>query len=125
MTDWLLLNANVLTMDPARPAAEAIVLDGGRIAFVGGIAEARAVARPGARETDLAGQTLIPSFNEAHNHMLGFDLTLRQIDAGYPAVRSIADLAVLAQDPRAVPPADLAAVPVTLTIGGGETVYEA
>src|ERR671933_855707 len=33
-----------------------------------------------------------PGFGEAHNHMLGFGLTLAQVDAGYPAVRSIEQL---------------------------------
>ena len=92
MSDRILLNANVITMDPARPSAEAVVIEGGRIAFVGGNAEARAFARPGAQAIDLAGQTLVPGFNEAHNHMLTFGQTLTQIDAGYPTVRSIAEL---------------------------------
>jgi hypothetical protein len=92
MPDRIFLNANVITMDPARPSAEAVVVEGGRIAFVGGIAEARDFARPGAGATDLAGQTLVPGFNEAHNHMLTFGLTLAQVDAGYPSVRSIAEI---------------------------------
>ncbi len=92
MPDRILLNANVITLDPARPSAEAVVIEGGRIAFVGGNAEARAFARPGAQATDLAGQTLVPGFNEAHNHMLLFGQTLTQVDAGYPTVRSIAEI---------------------------------
>src|SRR5436189_224729 len=52
--------------------------------------DARAHARPGAREIDLAGQTLLPGFNEAHNHMISFGLALAQVEAGYPAIRSIA-----------------------------------
>src|SRR5919199_5446557 len=88
----VLLNARVLTMDPERPEAEAVVLAGERIAFVGGNAEARAYAHAGARELDLAGQTVVPGFIESHNHMLGFGLTLAQVDAGYPAVRSIEQL---------------------------------
>ena len=43
MPDQLFLNANVLTMDPARPTAEAVVVGEGRIAFVGSNAEARRV----------------------------------------------------------------------------------
>ncbi len=90
MTAQLYLNANVLTMNPAQPTAEAVVVEYERIVFVGSIAEARTHARPGARTIDLAGQTLIPGFNEAHNHMITFGLTLVQVDAGYPAIRSIA-----------------------------------
>ncbi len=90
MTEQLYLNATVLTMKPDQPTAEAVVVEHGRITFVGGIAEARAHARPGSRAIDLAGQTLIPGFNEAHNHMISFGLSLAQVDAGYPAIRSIA-----------------------------------
>lgn len=93
MPDRLLLNANAITMDPDRPSAEAVVIEGGRIAFVGGNAGARAFARPGAVATDLAGQTLVPGFNEAHNHMLTFGQTLALVDAGYPAIRSVAEIA--------------------------------
>ncbi len=94
MRDHLLVNANVLTMDSARPSAEAVLVAGERIVFVGGNAEARALARPGARQTDLGGQTLLPGFNEAHNHMIAFGLSLAQVEAGYPAVRSIAAMMV-------------------------------
>ncbi|HET8629257.1 MAG TPA: amidohydrolase family protein, partial [Thermomicrobiales bacterium] len=92
MAERVLVNGNALTMDPARPHAEAVVVSDDRIAFVGSTTEARTVAGVGARETDLGGQTVVPGFNEAHNHMLGFGLALAQIDAGYPAIGSIADL---------------------------------
>jgi predicted amidohydrolase YtcJ len=101
----VLLNARVLTMDPERPEAEAVVLAGERIAFVGGNAEARAYAHAGARELDLAGQTVVPGFIESHNHMLGFGLTLAQVDAGHPAVRSIEQLKrALAERAAGTPP---------------------
>jgi predicted amidohydrolase YtcJ len=90
MTAQIYLNATVLTMNPDQPTAEAVVVEHGRISFVGTIAEAREWARPVSRPIDLAGQTLIPGFNEAHNHMILFGLTLAQIDAGYPAIRSVA-----------------------------------
>ena len=92
MAAQLYLNATVLTMNEAQPTAEAVVVEHGRIGFVGGIAEARDWARPGSRAIDLAGQTLIPGFNEAHNHMITFGLALAQIDASYPAIRSVAAL---------------------------------
>src|SRR4028118_704172 len=47
MPDRIFLNANVITMDAARPSAEAVVVEGGRIAFVGGNAEARGVGGGG------------------------------------------------------------------------------
>ncbi|HEX5502057.1 MAG TPA: amidohydrolase [Thermomicrobiales bacterium] len=105
MAEQVLVNGNVLTMDPARPHAEAVVLADDRIAFVGSTTEARTYAHAGARETDLGGRTLIPGFNEAHNHMLGFGLALAQVDAGYPAIGSIADLRRAVADRAATTPA--------------------
>ena len=78
--DLLLVNANVLTMDPARPRASAVAVAGGRIVGVGDdTAELAGGAR--ARDVlDLRGATLIPGFHDAHNHMIGFGLSLTEID---------------------------------------------
>ena len=92
MRDRIWLNATILTMNPGQPLVEAVVTAGERIAFAGSIDDARAFARAGAEEIDLGGAFMIPGFNEAHNHMISFGLTLAWIDARYPSVRSIADI---------------------------------
>jgi predicted amidohydrolase YtcJ len=74
--DLLLVNANVLTMDPDRPAASAVAVAGGRIV---GIYDGEPDVT--AKETiDLRGRTLIPGFHDAHNHMIGFGLSLTEVD---------------------------------------------
>src|ERR1700678_4243076 len=74
--DLLLVNANVLTMDPDRPAASAVAVSGGRIV---GIYDGEPDVT--AKETiDLRGRTLIPGFHDAHNHMIGFGLSLTEVD---------------------------------------------
>jgi predicted amidohydrolase YtcJ len=80
-------------MNPDQPVVEAVVTAGERIVFTGSIDDARSFARSGAEEIDLGGAFMIPGFNEAHNHMISFGLTLAWIDARYPAVHSIADIA--------------------------------
>src|SRR5688500_7412453 len=92
MRERLLLNASVLTMDPDRPRATAIVTVGERIAYVGDTAGARAFAHAGAEETDLGGACVLPGFVEAHNHMISFGLGAAQVDARFPGVRSIAEI---------------------------------
>jgi predicted amidohydrolase YtcJ len=74
--DLLLVNANVLTMDPDRPTASAVAVAGGRVV---GIYD----GKPDVTATDvidLRGLTLIPGFHDAHNHMIGFGLSLTEVD---------------------------------------------
>ena len=74
--DLLLVNANVLTMDPGRPRAAAVAVARGRIV---GVYDGEPDVS--AREViDLRGLTLIPGFHDAHNHMIGFGLALTEID---------------------------------------------
>jgi predicted amidohydrolase YtcJ len=74
--DLLLVNANVLTMDPGRPAASAVAVAGGRIVGVYD-GEPDVSAKD---VIDLRGLTLIPGFHDAHNHMIGFGLSLTEVD---------------------------------------------
>jgi hypothetical protein len=80
--DLLLVNAHVLTMDPARPHAAAVAVAGGRIAAVYQEAPAAVdlAGIPPSRVVDLGGLTLLPGFNDAHNHMTGFGLSLTEVD---------------------------------------------
>src|SRR5690606_40391770 len=50
--EMILTNARVLTMDPARPRAEAVAVAGGRIAAVGSRAEVEALAGPATEVID-------------------------------------------------------------------------
>ena len=74
--DLLLVNANVLTMDPGRPRARAVAAAGGRVI---GVYDARPDVTAKS-VIDLRGLTLIPGFHDAHNHMVGFGLSLTEID---------------------------------------------
>src|ERR1700689_5548479 len=74
--DLLLVNANVLTMDKERPTASAVAVVGGRIV---GVYDGKPDVT--AKDViDLRGLMLIPGFHDAHNHMIGFGLSLTEID---------------------------------------------
>jgi predicted amidohydrolase YtcJ len=78
--DLLLVNANVLTMDPARPRASAVAVADGRIVGVGDDREDLSDWAGAWNVVDLGGATVIPGFNDAHNHMIGFGLSLTEVD---------------------------------------------
>jgi predicted amidohydrolase YtcJ len=78
--DLLIRNAQVYTVDPSRPWAQAVAVKGGRIAAVGDDAEAVAAAPRHAREVDAAGRLVLPGFIDAHNHVrLGSDTEAVQL----------------------------------------------
>ena len=66
--DLVLDNANVLTVDGSMPRAASIAILGDRIVGVG---DRYAFATTGARTIDMDGRTVVPGFNDAHNHMGG------------------------------------------------------
>lgn len=88
--DTLLHNANVHTVDDRRPHATAIGIVGEHIVFVGDEVDAgRLQAR---RIIDLGGATVVPGFNDAHQHMSHFGDALRRVDLSSPPMTSVVDL---------------------------------
>jgi hypothetical protein len=78
----LFLNANIYTGTASEPRADAVLVDAGRIVYVGSNAEAVRLAPPHARRLDLRGSTLLPGLTDSHAHLSGigwrelyFDLT--------------------------------------------------
>lgn len=76
MIRTLLTNARIRTMAPARPMAEALVIEGDRILALGGMSDMAALAGPGAEVIDAGGHLVLPGFQDAHIHLLngGTDL---------------------------------------------------
>jgi predicted amidohydrolase YtcJ len=80
--EMIITNARVLTMDEARPRAEAVALGGGRILAVGSKSEIAALAGPATRVVDAAGRTLLPGFVESHLHLVLGGNELSQLQLG-------------------------------------------
>jgi predicted amidohydrolase YtcJ len=70
--DWTFINANVLTLDPARPRAEAVVVRDGRISAVGDRRIADGSVLGSACLVDCRGKTITPGFIDPHFHLLAF-----------------------------------------------------
>ena len=101
----LLLNARVLTLDPARPRAGAVAVAGNRIVALGETAELRAMAGPGTRTIDCGERALLSGFHDSHIHLLGHASHLSAADCSPRAAKSIADLqGVLRKRAASVPP---------------------
>ena len=62
-------HGNLLTMDPARPRAEAVLTENGIILGVGTAEELRPLAGEGAMQRDLEGRTMLPGFIDPHSHL--------------------------------------------------------
>lgn len=60
----------IFTADPAVPWAEALVAEGERITFAGGLSAAREVAGSLRREVELGGALTLPGFVDAHAHLV-------------------------------------------------------
>ena len=90
--DTVLTNASVLTMSPERPRAEAVVIAGEHVVWVGSSDDAKSFERPGTKVVDCAGGTLLPGFHDAHMHLLAYAAALDSVDCSPRAVSSIDEL---------------------------------
>ena len=90
--DLVLTNARALTLDPARPRADAIAISGGRIAWVGDCGGSLPILPSHTQIIDCGGQTIAPGFIDAHCHILAYASALIAVDCSAPAVSSISDI---------------------------------
>jgi predicted amidohydrolase YtcJ len=67
----VLLSGRVVTVDPARPEAQAVAIRGDRILAVGANEEIRRHTGSATRVVDLAGRLVTPGFIEGHGHFTG------------------------------------------------------
>ncbi|WP_125616686.1 amidohydrolase [Specibacter cremeus] len=79
MTPDLYVNARFFTA-AKRSWADALVVVGERIGYVGDEATARRIAGPGAREIDLGGALVLPGFVDAHAHIVSTGEAAGQAD---------------------------------------------
>ena len=81
--DFVIINANIHSLDPTRPRARAIAAKNGRIAAVGSDEAILAYAGrelPQAAVTDLGGKTVLPGFIDAHTHFIAGGFSLQSVN---------------------------------------------
>ncbi|MFM2282011.1 MAG: hypothetical protein RLZZ444_4242 [Pseudomonadota bacterium] len=67
--DLILINGNIVTMDPLTPAVAALAVAGGRILALGSNEEMKALAGPQTRVVDAGGRLVLPGFQDTHIHL--------------------------------------------------------
>lgn len=88
--DTIIFNANIITVNPKQPRAEAIAIMGDRILDIGGNDKIKKWANGFTRKIDAAGQTITPGFIDAHSHPASSGRRhLRNVNCD---LRSIADI---------------------------------
>ena len=83
-----ILSANVFTGDPARPRAEAVGLQNGKIAVVGSNRDVRSALSGKVDTLDLHGRLVTPGLVDGHCHFLNYGLYMQRVD-----LRDLASLA--------------------------------
>src|SRR5438270_4891931 len=81
--DLVVYNARVYTIDSRLPRAEAFAVRGDRFLAVGGNREIRGLIGRKTATFDAAQMTIVPGFNDSHNHAPG-DALLYEVLVGNP-----------------------------------------
>ncbi|MFH1480272.1 MAG: amidohydrolase [Pseudomonadota bacterium] len=76
----ILINANVITLDPGCPAAEWVAISGGTIRAVGTESDLKKFLFHDFEVIDCRGLTVLPGFNDAHLHLRAFAESLVTLD---------------------------------------------
>jgi predicted amidohydrolase YtcJ len=78
--ELIVTNARIYTADDAQPIASALAVSGGKLLFVGSAVEAMSLKGPTTTVLDAGGRTIIPGMTDAHAHLYGLGVELRQVD---------------------------------------------
>jgi len=92
MAELILTGGNVITINTSQPRAEAIAIKNNRILAVGSVNDMDQFRKPRTEVIDLKGRTVVPGFNDAHNHMASYGLQLQKVPLKYPEVQSTSDI---------------------------------
>ena len=90
--DLVILGGNVITVDPAKPKAQAVAVKFGKILTVGQDDELKPLVGANTRVVDARGRTVIPGLIDAHCHVMAAGRRQLQVDCSPNAVSSIAEI---------------------------------
>ena len=67
--DLIIVNGNIVTMDPLIPKVEALAVRDGRVVALGSDGEIRALSTSETRVVDAGGRLVLPGFQDTHIHL--------------------------------------------------------
>ena len=118
MTDLVIRNAKITTLDRSNPAADAVLVRDGKIAVIGEDAEVMQAANDDAKVINAGGKRIIPGLNDSHTHLirggLSFNMELR-----WENVASVADALRMLKEQ-----ADRTPVPQWVRVVGGWSEFQ-
>jgi predicted amidohydrolase YtcJ len=102
--DRIIRGGPIVTVDPARPTAEAVAVVGGRILAVGSEDDVLRHRGTSTEMTELEGRTLVPGFVDGHSHFMAcINVQVQALCASPPAgpCRTVGDVIAQLQALRA------------------------
>lgn len=69
--DTIFYGGDIVTMNKAQPAAEAVAIQGGKITKIGSLSQVKSLQGEDTKLINLNGQTLMPGLVEPHVHIIG------------------------------------------------------
>ena len=95
IADTIYTGGPILTIDDARPKAEAVAVNDGRILAVGDLAAVSVYDGKGTKHFDLAGRTMLPGFVDSHGHVVFGGLQALSANLLAPPDGEVTDIASL------------------------------
>ena len=90
--DLVFWGGKVITVDPRKPAVQAVAIKNGRFLMAGSDSEVKALSGRSTEVIDLKGRTVTPGFIDSHQHLFEYGTNLLQLDCSPKKCRSLADL---------------------------------
>jgi predicted amidohydrolase YtcJ len=78
--DLVLINGKIVTVDDAKPVAQALAVKGDKILIVGSTKEIKSHINSATKVIDLEGKLAIPGFIDAHGHFLSLGYAKMRLD---------------------------------------------
>ena len=88
--ETVIKDANIITIDPRHPRAQALAMGHGRFLAVGDNDDMKGLIGPGTQVMNLTGKTVLPGFIDAHIHVLSSGVKhVTNADCEQPSIAAV------------------------------------